>query len=104
MFTGALAFRQTQGNPENIKIARWSVAKTLRVLGRVGEALVIQRELENLDDPDGFTLEEIAECLYALGRMDEAKPYFAQAHQRLSQIDWVAEDVGRIQRLETLSN
>lgn len=103
MFAGALAFPETRGNPENIKIARWSTAKTLRVLGRVEEALAIQHELEDPDNPDGFIIEEIAECLYALGRNEEAKPYFARAHYLLSQIDWVAADKSRIQRLQILA-
>jgi tetratricopeptide (TPR) repeat protein len=103
MFEEALAFRESQGNPENVKIARWSVAKTLRLLGRVEEALAIQRELQDPAGGDGFTEEEIAECLYALGRIEEAKPYFAAAYEWLSQDEWVAADKDRLQRLHTLS-
>jgi tetratricopeptide (TPR) repeat protein len=103
MFEGALAYRQRQGNPENIKIARWCIAKTLRLLGRVEEALAIQRELEEPVTGDGFVEEEIGECLYALGRSEEAKPYFAKAYALLAQDEWVAADTERLQRLQSRS-
>jgi hypothetical protein len=68
----------------------------------VEEALAIQRELEALPEPDGFNFEEIAEGLYALGRVQEAKPYFRLAHQLLSEIGWVAQDEERMARLARL--
>ena len=103
LFEKALIFRQEQGKQAEIDIARWCVAKTLRVMGRVDEALVIQRALESKGNDDGFTEEEIAECLYALGEVDAARPYFQTAYKTLSQIDWVAEDTTRIERLRILS-
>ncbi|MBZ0304515.1 MAG: tetratricopeptide repeat protein, partial [Anaerolineae bacterium] len=60
MFQQALIFRE--GNPRQIQIARWCIARTLRSLNRVEEALAIQREL---NPEDGFVVEEIAECLLA---------------------------------------
>lgn len=103
LFKKALAFRQEQDKQPEIDIARWSVAKTLRVTGRVDEALAIQRTLEAEGSSDGFTNEEIAECLYALGQVDAARPYFQTAYEMLSQIDWVAEDAARVERLKILS-
>ena len=103
LFEKALAFREDQGDQEQIDIARWCVAKTMRVMGRVHEALEIQRELEDPETPDGFVEEEIAECLYALGQVEEARPYFAVAYEVLSGIDWVADDTERLQRLRALS-
>ena len=89
---------------EFFRIARWSVAKTLRMLRRVEAALVILRELEAAGKRDGFTEEEIAESLFALGRPAEAKPYFKAAYDKLSEISWVAKDTGRIERLDKLSS
>jgi tetratricopeptide (TPR) repeat protein len=106
MFRAALAFREAQGNPEAIKIARWSVAKTLRLLGQVEEALATQRELADPTAPDGFVHEEIAESLLALGRADEAKAHFALAYERLVQVAWLShgsqEDRDRLERLRML--
>jgi tetratricopeptide (TPR) repeat protein len=76
----------------------------MRAMGRVEEALDIQRELEAADHLDGFTEEEIAECLHALGRAGEAQPHFKAAYEKLSQIDWVAEDEERLARLKLLSS
>lgn len=102
LFEKAQVMREQQGSPREIGIARWCVAKTLRMLGRVDEALVIQRELESGGKSDGFTEEEIAECLYALGEVEDAKRYFKAAYEKLSQIDWVAEDTQRMERIRSL--
>ncbi|MBD3236167.1 MAG: hypothetical protein GF330_05660, partial [Candidatus Eisenbacteria bacterium] len=40
------AFRETHGNPLSLRIATWSVAHTLRRMGRTEEALAMQREIE----------------------------------------------------------
>jgi tetratricopeptide (TPR) repeat protein len=45
VFEDALAARIEQGRPAEIQIARWSVARTLRALGRRDEALAIQQAL-----------------------------------------------------------
>jgi tetratricopeptide (TPR) repeat protein len=83
-------------------ISRWSVARQLRALKRTEEALAIQRALLGENGKDGFVQEEIAECLHALGREEEAKPYFRRAHEMLKGIDWVAEDKARLERLARL--
>ena len=71
------------------------MARCLRSLGRTDEALTRQQALHAehtaLGTRDGFVLEELGECLLALGRGDEARPYFAQAHTELSQDAWLAE-------------
>lgn len=99
MFQQAEQSWGAQGKDDLVHIARWSQAKTLRVMGRVEEGLSILRALEE-KGLTGFTAEEIGECLLALAQADEAKPYFQIAHHELSQIDWVAEDTARIERLK----
>jgi tetratricopeptide (TPR) repeat protein len=101
-FQKSLIFRQEQGDQELIDVARWCVAKTFRILGRLSEALEIQLSLEDPYDPDGFVEEEIAECLLALGRTQEAQPYFARAFTILSQLDSAAADEQRMERLRAL--
>ncbi|HLE53433.1 MAG TPA: tetratricopeptide repeat protein [Anaerolineales bacterium] len=104
LFKKAQAFREAQGGEEGIRIARWCVAKTLRVMGQPQQALAMQRQLETTGKSDGFIEEEIAECLYALGEIAESKPYFRTAYEALSQIDWVAEDAQRLERLKSLAD
>lgn len=105
LFEEAQAAWTARGQPEQIQIARWSVARGLRSLGRCDEALAIQRTLEAehaaAGTVDGYVFEEIAENLAALDRMDEARPYFAQAFAALSQDQWfVMNETGRLTSLQ----
>jgi tetratricopeptide (TPR) repeat protein len=102
LFQRAQILREEKGDQETINIARWCVAKTLRVMGRVEEALAIQRDLEAEDKRDGFTEEEIGECLLALGQTEAAAFYFKAAYELLSEISWVAEDTERMERIKLL--
>jgi tetratricopeptide (TPR) repeat protein len=106
-FQKATASRREEGNPALVRIALWAEARTLRSLGRVEEALALQQELlrefDALGEQDGYVYEEIAECLAALGRDDEARPYFARAFETLSRDHWLAEsEPARLVRLRTL--
>ena len=85
------------------------MARCLRALGRVDEALAIQerlaRETEAAgDQEDGYGAEEIGECLLALGRPDEARPAFARAAALLGADAYLAEhEPDRIERLKRLA-
>jgi tetratricopeptide (TPR) repeat protein len=103
LFQQAQEFREKLGDPHTLNIARWCVAKTLRVMGRVEEALAIQRQLEADAEQDGFTEEEIGECLLALGKKEEAGVYFKLAYELLSEIDWVMADTARMERIKSLA-
>jgi tetratricopeptide (TPR) repeat protein len=99
--------RRTQGNKQTTRGAKWSVAHALRKMGRLAEALRMQRELEQElaadNESDGFVAEEIAECLLAQGSEDEALPYFGRAYELLQGIAWIAEsDSTRLARLSRL--
>lgn len=107
LFEEALEEWTARGKMEQILIAKWSVARCLRSLGRYDEALAIQREVEAMHAEkgtvDGYVFEEIAENLAALGKMDEAKPYFGRALEELSKDDWFVEnEAERLSRLESL--
>jgi tetratricopeptide (TPR) repeat protein len=102
LFQQAQTLQEARGDDRLIGIARWCVAKTLRMMGRVEEALAIQRALDAEGKQDGFTEEEIAECLLALGDAEAARPYFQLAYELLSEIDWVAKDLERMERLRSL--
>lgn len=108
MFERGLAFRREQSQVAETQIAQWCVARCLRSLGRVAEALALQQALlaEHAahGTQDGYVFEELGECLLALNRVEEARPYFAQAYAELSKDMWLAEnEAARLERLKQLS-
>lgn len=107
IFRRAVEIRVEQGSAREIAIARWCVGRCLRSLERYSEALEIQETLASTPAAagDGYVYEELGENLLALGRGDEATPYFSRAHELLSQDDWLLDDEAeRLQRLATLSD
>ncbi len=105
IFEKAEAFRRAKGNANEIRIAVWCVARTLRSLNRVEEALskqlALKAENESAGETDGYVFEEIGECLLALNRKEEARPYFAKAYEVLSQDEFLVEqEPDRIARLK----
>ena len=109
IFHKAEAVRKSKGRVNEIRIAQWCVARTLRSLNRVEEALSKQMALKaefeaaGKGDSDGFVYEEIGECLLALDRAQEVQPYFAKAYEILSQDTWLTEkEPMRLARLKDL--
>jgi tetratricopeptide (TPR) repeat protein len=90
-------------------IAKWCVARTLRALNKIDEALSMQLDLidelkENDLEQDGYVFEEIGECLILKNKNEDAKPYFKQAHEILSKDIWLQEnEKDRLSRLKKLS-
>ena len=104
-FEKGLAWRVERNNPVTIRIAKWSVARALRSLGRTFEALDMQRALlaehESAGTKDGFVYEELAECLLILGKADEARTLFDLAYHELSKDAWLKEnEADRLDRLQ----
>ncbi len=103
-FQKALLWQEANGNPGTIRIAKWSIARTLRSLQNYQEASEVQQQLLEDEKEDGFIYEELGECLFALGEVDRAKPYFAKAHELLSRDAWfVQHENTRLERLDKLS-
>ena len=107
LFEKGLVFRRERGQAAETRIAQWTVGRALRSLGRVEEALAIQRDLlaehELNGGKGGYVFEELAECLTLLGQPDEAQAFFAQAYAELSQDPWLVEaEPERLARLKEL--
>jgi tetratricopeptide (TPR) repeat protein len=105
MFEKALEFQQQQGDPNKIMIAKWCVAKTLRLMDHTEEALEMQRELYEqytaAGRRNGYVYEEIAECLSIMGEQ-EAQGWFAAAYEELSKDPRLANEQDRLSRLKEL--
>ena len=107
-FNTALAARVRIGKAEDVRVARWMVAWTLRSLQRHDEALAslraLEREFEQLGQPDAYVFEEIAENLLAQGKPLQAKPYFARAWELLSKDESLGRaDEKRLARMKDLA-
>ena len=107
MFQKAEAARRLKGSVNEIRIAQWCVARTLRSLNRIEKALskqlTLKAEFEAAGESDSYVFEELGECLLALDRAQEAQPYFAKAHELLAQDVWLAEkEPVRLERLKEL--
>ena len=107
IFKKAEAWQQSKGRVNETRIARWCVARILRSLGRVDEALskqlALSDEYEAAKEKDGYVFEEIGECLLVLNRPEDARPYFYEAYELLVQDTWLAEkEPERLARLKKL--
>lgn len=108
-FEAALEFRRERGEQPELRIAEWTVARCLRSLGRLEEALAIQRDLERQwaaagEAQDGYVFEELGELNLALGRGEDARAYFAKAHALLAKDPWLqANEEARLARIARLA-
>jgi tetratricopeptide (TPR) repeat protein len=104
----ALVAREAMGDVGRIRIARWTVARGLRSLGRLDEAESMQRalasELASSGTPDGYVFEELAEIALARGDRVAAQPWAAQAVAILGEDkDLQASDAARLARLADIA-
>ena len=108
LFEKSLAYRESEGQTQGTRIAKWCVARCLRSQKRSEEALAMQElllaeyESGNVEE-DGYVFEELGECLLELGRGEEAGPHFARAHELLAKDQWLqANEKERLERLKRL--
>jgi tetratricopeptide (TPR) repeat protein len=103
----ALPIREAEGNAENIRVAKWTIARGYRALGRLDEAEEIQRSLlaamEKTGEPDGYVYEELAEIAIARGDKAAAAPWAAKAYALLKDDGYLKDnEAARLQRLADL--
>ncbi|MCC6195523.1 MAG: hypothetical protein IT518_13755 [Burkholderiales bacterium] len=104
----ALPLREAMGNPSTIRIAKWTIARGYRALGRLDDAEEIQlalvTETESASEPDGYVYEELAELAYARGNAAAAAPWAAKAHALLKDdAHMKANETARLARLASLA-
>jgi tetratricopeptide (TPR) repeat protein len=96
MFEKSRDYFIARDKPDRVRIAKWSVARAKRSLGRIDEALAEQRalevELKTIGEPDGFVFEELGELLLLKGDQAQAKEYFGKAYDLLSKDTWFPDN------------
>jgi len=83
----ALVMREAMGDARRLRLAKWTVARGYRAVGRLDDAQKIQRalvsEFDALGEPDGYVYEELAEIALARGDAASAQRWAAKAHASL---------------------
>ncbi|MEM7624310.1 MAG: tetratricopeptide repeat protein [Planctomycetota bacterium] len=98
-----LAFRTQAGDPGPIRIARWTIGRCYRSMGRVDEAFDIQRVLAESPEASGYVFEELGELLLLQSNPEDARLHFAKAHAMLHTDPCLARhEPARLQRLAEL--
>jgi tetratricopeptide (TPR) repeat protein len=97
-----------EGPKRPFLIARYTVAHTLRMMGRFHDALAELPDLQRDNIAEGgespFVHEEIAECLYGLGKNMQAKVFFRKAYKAMSQMNYlVTGEPERLNRIKMLA-
>lgn len=107
MFKKTLDWQIANGNENSIGIAKWCIARCHRSLNEIDIAFEKLKQLlteKGGVDGTGYIYEEIGECLLALTKNSESKPYFKKAYDLLSQDEWLqANQENRLTRLKQLS-
>ena len=108
IFQKALALREAAGQKRPTRIARYTIARTLRYLNRVDEALAMAQAIHSDAKADGetdpYVCEEIGEDLLLKKRPAEAAPFFKLASDGLSKDRWLQQhEPNRLKRLEELA-
>ncbi|NNC94947.1 MAG: hypothetical protein HKN92_05245 [Chitinophagales bacterium] len=105
LFLKAEEWHKEFGSERSYGIARWCVAKGMRMVQRIDEALEILQTLEVEGKTDGYTYEELGECYLIKGNKGKANDYFFKAYELLSQDKWLMEnEAKRMARLKELSS
>jgi tetratricopeptide (TPR) repeat protein len=107
IFLQALKWREEQQSAPEFFLAKWCVARTLRALNRLDEAIKIQlalmEEMLELSQPDGYVYEELGE-LYLLRNEPIHKMYFQFTLNELGQNPYLLKnEAARINRWKILA-
>jgi tetratricopeptide (TPR) repeat protein len=110
LFKKSLKWREEKKDEEGTRIAKWTIARTYRSMGKIDRAIEIQKKLEkefeeNGIQQDGYVFEELGECYLLKGEKEKAGIYFARAYDLLSKDEWLsASEPDRLKRMKALSS
>lgn len=90
----AQVFRDRHREPDIFTMK--DIARMNRLLGRLDVALAIiepiAKDLKSKNQPDGYISAEYGQCLAAVGRQDDARPFLIEAFQMLSKDNYMVKN------------
>ena len=101
------SWREEKQSAHELFLAKWCVARTLRALGRLDDAIKIQlallEQMIDIGPTDGYVYEELGELYLAKGE-DVSKMYFQFAYNELSKDTWLAaNEPKRLERMKLMA-
>jgi tetratricopeptide (TPR) repeat protein len=108
LFRKSLKWREEIEDESGTRIAKWTIARTLRAMKDHEKALEIQLELaREIEDkgisPDGYVYEELGELYLINDDIINAKHYFGLAYPLLSTDPWLQKnEAARLERIKEL--
>ena len=108
IFLRALKFREEKKSAPEIFLAKWSVARTLRALNRLDDALKVQlglfEESVATGNHDGYVHEELGELFLLQNEKLKSTFHFEKAYELLSTDPYLAQNERpRLDRIKELS-
>lgn len=107
VFLRALQWREAKQSAPELFLAKWCVARTLRALGKIDDAIKIQlallEQMIDIGPTDGYVYEELGE-LHLLKGEEVHKMYFQFAYNELSKDQWLSKnEPNRLLRMQQLA-
>jgi len=110
IFRRNLAWQESRGEVDQIRLGKYAVGRTLRMMKNIEESYRIMyalyQELEGAGLKDGYVCEELGEIMMVNDNAEGAKDYFSCAWQELSKnpelLQTQAERLARMKKLAGL--
>lgn len=108
VFLRALQWRESKASATGIFLAKWCVARTLRALNKLDEAIKIQlalfEEATNTSQPDGYVHEELGELFLLKNDQLKYPFHFEKAYELLStERSLQLHEPARLERMKRLA-
>ncbi|MDB5285011.1 MAG: hypothetical protein JWO06_4086 [Bacteroidota bacterium] len=109
VFLRSLKWREDKKSEQGIFIAKWAVARALRALNRLDDALKIQlglfEESVSIAKPDGFVHEELGELFLLKNDKLKSSFHFEKAYGLLSEDKYLQQnEKDRLERIQKLAH
>ncbi len=108
IFLRSLQWRESQKSAPEIIISKWCVARTLRALNKIDDAIKVQlalfEETTTTGNPDGYVHEELGELFLLKNDQLKYPFHFEKAYELLSTDNYLAKnEAARLERMKTLA-